>query len=252
MPAIELYNMTKRFRAYSTRDDRWLRRELLGALLGRETPNDYLTALDGINLEVGRGEIVGLIGRNGAGKTTLLKLIAGIIQPTSGRMSVNGKVCALLELGAGFSPDLTARENVFLYGTIIGLEEGYIRKVLPEMIEFAELDGFLDKPLKHCSSGMQARLGFAVAMTADPDIFLLDEILAVGDQGFRQRCEARLVESFGGKTILLASHDLDAVRALCKRAIWLESGRIQADGPADEVVDAYLASFTSDAVEAAA
>jgi len=245
MPAIGLYDVDKRFRTYAGRSDRWLRRELIGSLMGRNRREDYWTVLQGINLEVGEGEIVGLIGRNGAGKSTLLKLIAGILQPTSGRIVVNGAACALLELGAGFSLDLTVRENVMLYGTILGLQEGHIRRVMPEIMDFAELDGFLDTPLKYCSSGMRARLGFAVATTADPDIFLLDEILAVGDQGFKQKCQDKLSELFGGgKTIVLVSHDLDAIRSLCTRAAWLDAGGIRADGPAQAVCDAYQSSFS--------
>jgi len=244
MLTIGLYDVSKRFRAYSSRNDRWLRRELMSSLRRGKRSRDYWTVFENVNLEVGEGEIVGVIGRNGTGKSTLLKLIAGILQPTSGRIVVEGSVCALLELGVGFSLDLTGRENVFLYGTILGLQECHIKQVLPDILEFAELDGFLDTPLKYYSTGMRTRLGFAVAASADPDVFLMDEVLAVGDQGFREKCERKLQELIrSGKTIMLVSHDLDAVRALCSRVVWLDSGYIRADGPAHEVTSAYEASF---------
>ncbi len=245
MLTITLYDVSKRFRAYSSRNDRWLRRELTSCLRRKERLQDYRTVLERISLEVAKGEIVGLIGRNGTGKTTLLKLIAGILQPTSGRIVVEGSVCALLELGAGFSLDLTGRENVFLYGSILGLEERHIRRVLPDILEFADLDGFLDTPLKYYSTGMRTRLGFAIATSAEPDVFLIDEVLSVGDQGFREKCERKLRELIGtDRTIVLVTHDLDAVRRLCTRAVWLEDGCVKADGPAREVASAYEASFS--------
>jgi len=251
MTAIELNHIVKQFRVYTSRNDRWIRREVLNALKRNNRRNDYWTVLQDVDLRIGKGEIVGLIGRNGSGKSTLLRLITGILQPTSGTIEINGSMCALLELGAGFSPDLTVEENVFLYGTILGLQEKRIRQLLPEIISFSELDSFLDTPIKHCSSGMQARLGFAVATSADPDIFLLDEILAVGDQGFRQKCEDKLQELFdGNKTIVMVSHDLDSIRKVCTRAIWLDSGRIQADGRPDAVISRYEAIFNPALAEA--
>ena len=252
MAAIELHKVSKRFRAYSNRNDRWLRRELLAAFHQKDRTRDYWTVLENVNLEVHEGESVGLVGRNGTGKSTLLKLVAGILQPTSGRVTVNGSMCALLELGAGFSLDLTGKENVFLYGTILGLGEDYIRRVLPDILDFAELDGFMDTPLKYYSSGMRARLGFGVAMSADPEIFLIDEVLAVGDEGFRRKCYERLEGLVSRrKTIVMVSHDLDTIRRLCARVVWVDGGYIQADGPVARVVDAYEASFISqDVVEA--
>lgn len=251
MIAIELKDITKEFRVYTSRNDRWIRREVLNVFRKNGHRNDRWTVLHDINVKIGAGEIVGIIGRNGSGKSTLLKLITGILSPTFGRIETSGSMCALLELGAGFSPDLTVEENVFLYGTILGLQERKIRDLLPEIISFSELDSFLDTPIKHCSSGMQARLGFAVATSADPDIFLLDEVLAVGDQGFRQKCEDKLQELFDGKkTVVMVSHDLDSIRKICTRAIWLDSGTIQADGRPDAVISRYEAIFSPALVEA--
>jgi len=197
--------------------------------------------LKDVSFEVLPGQTVGLIGANGAGKSTALKLISRIIEPTSGRVCVNGKVGALLELGAGFHPDLTGRENIYLNASILGLGRSEIRRKLDEIVAFAELERFIDVPVKHYSSGMYVRLGFSVAVHTEPQILLIDEVLAVGDQTFQHKCLDRILDiQRQGVTICFVSHDLESVRRLCSKAVWLEGGRIQAAGDVDDTISAYL------------
>jgi len=193
-----------------------------------------------VDLAVESGETLGLVGANGAGKSTLLKLIARIIEPTCGSIAVHGRLTALLELGAGFHPDLSGRENIFLNGSILGLSTREMRKRFDNIVAFAELEQFIDVPLRHYSSGMQVRLGFAVATSLDPDILLIDEVLAVGDEAFQQKCLSR-IDDFRrcGKTIVLVSHDLQSIKRLCNRALWIETAHPAADGPAAEIVERY-------------
>jgi lipopolysaccharide transport system ATP-binding protein len=199
-------------------------------------------ALNDVSFEIERGEMVGIIGPNGAGKSTILKLISRIIEPTSGHMKVHGRVGALLELGAGFHPDLTGRENIYLNGSIQGLSRKEIQSQLDKIIGFAELERFIDVPMKHYSSGMTVRLGFSVAAYTHPEILLIDEVLAVGDAAFHQKCLDKIAEFRRGEcTILFVSHHLEAVQQLCNRAIWLEEGQIQRMGEADSVVVSYVA-----------
>lgn len=197
-------------------------------------------ALKEVNLQIRKGEIFGIIGNNGAGKSTLLKVISRVLVPTQGRVWIKGKVSPLLELGAGFHPELTGRENVFLNGTILGHAHREIEEHMGEIIEFSELGSFIDAPLRTYSSGMYARLGFAVATTWEPDILILDEVLSVGDESFRRKCEARM-NSFrnGHATSILVSHSMEAVRSLCERAAWLDHGSIRMVGPADVVIAKY-------------
>ncbi|HUV06004.1 MAG TPA: ABC transporter ATP-binding protein [Armatimonadota bacterium] len=246
MAAISMHGVSKRFRAYDY-GNRWLRRELIELMRGKRNPREWRTVLREINLEISQGETVAVLGCNGSGKSTLLKLMAGILQPTTGRVISRGSTGTLLDIGTGFHEDLTGRENVFVDGAILGLSERYLRAILPEIEGFAELEGFMDTPLRYYSSGMKARLGFAVAMSADPDIFLIDEILAVGDEGFRRKCFARLDELVSrGRTIVIVSHDIDAVRRLCTRGIWLHDGIAKADGPIHEVCDQYLSHYETE------
>jgi len=204
-------------------------------------------ALRDVSFAVKQGETVGIVGPNGAGKSTALKLISRIIEPTSGQIKVNGRVGALLELGAGFHPDLTGRENIFLNGSILGLGRAEIRRRLDEIIAFAELERFIDVPVKHYSSGMHVRLGFSVAVHTAPEILLVDEVLAVGDQAFQSKCLQRIAHMREqGVTILFVSHSLEMVRRLCHRIIWLDEGQVQAIGPADEVVVDYLSRVWKD------
>ncbi|MDO8587142.1 MAG: ABC transporter ATP-binding protein [Armatimonadota bacterium] len=243
MTAIALQGVTKRFRSYD-RGHKWLRRELVEMVTGRRSKGDCWTVLHDIDLRIEAGEIVAIVGRNGSGKSTLLKLMAGILQPNAGRVTHQGVICALLDIGTGFHEDLTGRENVFVNGAILGLRENRLRQLLPEVEAFAELEGFMDTPLRYYSSGMRARLGFAVAMSANPDIFLIDEVLSVGDEGFRRKCSAKLDELVArGRTIVIVSHDLEAVQRLCARGVWLHEGTIVEDGPIAGVCARYVERF---------
>jgi len=197
-------------------------------------------ALRDISFEIKKGEIFGIIGLNGAGKSTLLKIIAGVLKPTMGRVYVNGTMAPLIELGAGFDFELTARENIFLNGAILGYSRKFMKEKFDEIVEFAELRDFLDVPLKNFSSGMQARLGFAIATIVDPDILIVDEILAVGDFHFQEKCERRINSMLEkGTTIVMVSHSIDQIERMCQRVLWLEKGRMKMIGNAKEVCEAY-------------
>jgi len=197
-------------------------------------------ALKNIDLQVHEGEILGIVGRNGAGKSTLLKVISRVIIPTDGRVRIRGIVSPLLELGAGFHPELTGRENIFLNGTLLGYSRREIEAHLPEIVDFAELDTFIDSPIRTYSSGMVARLGFSVATTWKPEILILDEILSVGDEEFQQKCRARMKHFRDeGTTILIVTHDSGTIESLCSRAMWLNHGEMKAIGSAHEVASMY-------------
>ena len=200
-------------------------------------------ALNEVSLRLRAGEIFGVVGVNGAGKTTLLKAIAGVLHPTEGRIWVQGSVAPLLELGAGFHPELTGRENLYLYGTLLGNSRRQLRQAYDSIVEFAELDAFMDAPLRTYSSGMSARLAFAVATHRRADVLLVDEVLAVGDVHFQEKCRRRM-DAFrqDGATILLVSHDPGLLTQMCDRVAWMEAGRVAAVGPADEIVACYLAA----------
>ena len=200
-------------------------------------------ALEEIDLAVERGEIFGVVGPNGAGKSTLLKTVAGVLHPTAGRVVVRGRVAPLLELGAGFHPELTGRENVYLYGTLLGSTRRELDGLFESIVDFAELWDFIDAPLRTYSTGMTARLGFAVATSRFAEVLLVDEVLAVGDTRFQEKCRRRM-DSFRrlGATILFVSHDLPTIAAMCERAVWLSGGRVQATGDARDVVGRYAAA----------
>jgi lipopolysaccharide transport system ATP-binding protein len=240
--AVRLERVSKRFVLHRERPRSF--QELLLKLPQRGNGpqrREEFWALKDVNLDVAPGEAVGLIGANGAGKSTALKLISRIIVPTSGQIVVNGRIGALLELGAGFHPDLTGRENVYLNGAILGLDRAQIRAKLDEIVRFAELERFVDVPVKHYSSGMYVRLGFSVAIHTDPDILLIDEVLAVGDQNFQHKCIERIMEmQRQGVTICFVSHSLDAVRRVCSQAVWLEDGMVKAAGDVENTIAAYL------------
>ncbi len=205
-------------------------------------------ALDGVNLTVEPGEAVAIIGPNGSGKSTFLKLASGILRPTAGEVIVDGRVTALIELGAGFHPEITGRENVLINGMLLGLTRPEVEARMPDIIEFADIGDFIDQPVKTYSSGMYVRLGFAVAVSADPDVLLIDEVLAVGDQAFTRRCLDRLARMRQrGVTMILVSHDLDLVTSFADRALYLEGGRQVAVGPVDSVVARYRSDAAGDA-----
>jgi lipopolysaccharide transport system ATP-binding protein len=201
---------------------------------------DYLWALRDASLDVKQGEVVGLVGRNGAGKTTLLKLLSRITRPTAGFAEIRGRVGSLLEVGTGFHPELTGRENVYLSGAILGMKKAEIVKKFDEIVAFAEVERFLDTPLKHYSTGMQMRLAFAVAAHLEPEILLVDEVLAVGDIEFQKKCLGKMQGiSKSGRTIVFVSHQMNQIRRLCERVIWIDSGQLRLDGPTSSVVSAY-------------
>ena len=210
-------------------------------MLGRPAPppNDFW-ALSDVDFEIERGGVVGVIGRNGAGKSTLLKILSRITSPTTGRIRIDGRVSSLLEVGTGFHPDLTGRENIYMNGAILGMNRREIARKFDEIVAFAEIDGFLDTPIKRYSSGMYVRLAFAVSAHLEPDILVLDEVLAVGDAGFQRKCLGKMSEVAGhGRTVLFVSHNLPTVLALCSRCLYLEKGRLVASGPTAEIAALY-------------
>ena len=245
-PVVSLAQVTKTYRRRTRPRAGTLKSALLGIGKSRGTV-ESLTALDRVDLSVGRGESVGVIGGNGSGKSTLLKLVAGILRPTSGSLVVNGRVSALLELGAGFHPEISGRENVVINGVMLGLSKKEVLRRFDEIVEFAGIADFIDEPVKNYSSGMYVRLGFAVAVHTDPDVLLVDEVLAVGDEEFSHRCLARIREmQAAGKTILFVTHALGLVVDLCDRAVWLRHGKVAASGEPREVVDRYRLDVASE------
>ncbi len=207
---------------------------------------DDFWALHDVGFEVQKGETIGVVGHNGAGKSTLLKLVAGVLRPTQGRVWVKGRVAPLLELGAGFDTEMTGRENVFLNATILGFREAEVAQRLDRIVDFAGVRDFIDMPLRTYSTGMVARLGFAIATDVQPDILIVDEVLAVGDEEFQRKSIARLRDlRRRGDAILLVSHDLDSIRKQCHRALWLDHGRLRMAGSPNEVVEAYRAASAS-------
>jgi ABC-type polysaccharide/polyol phosphate transport system ATPase subunit len=241
--AVECAQVSKRFYIYERRDES-LRRLFIRAIRRRPAPaSRAYFAISDFNLEVRRGEAVALLGHNGCGKSTVLRLIAGIYEPTGGRLRTFGRVATVIELGAGFHPELTGRENIHLYGAILGLNRRELAARHEAVVAFADIGDFVDTPVKYYSSGMQARLAFAVAVCVDHEILLLDEVLAVGDETFRRKCLDHLASYHArGGTLVIASHDLDTVRRLCSRALWMESGRTVMSGNVDKVADAYHAA----------
>ena len=240
--AIELQNVTKIYRRYSGRQFATLKSAFLQRSILRDLqPNEVFPALTDVSFTVPKGSTYGVIGRNGSGKSTALKLVAGITKPTSGRVQVAGRISALIELGAGFHPEISGRENVFINGIMLGLTRREIQDRFDEIVDFAELREFIDAPVKTYSSGMYMRLGFAVAINVDPDVLLVDEVLAVGDEGFTHKCLDKFAEfRRKGKTILLVTHSLSLVERFCDEALWLDSGRVTSNGDPKRVVDAYL------------
>lgn len=235
--AIEVKNMTKTFKLYSDKPNT-LKEKIVR---GWKNKPEVRTVLKNIDLEIKKGETVALIGVNGSGKSTLLKLMTKIIYPNKGKVTTYGKLTSLLELGAGFHPDFTGRENIYFNASIFGLTKADIDKKLDDIIEFSELGDFIDSPIRTYSSGMYMRLAFSVAINVEADILLIDEILAVGDQHFQDKCFAKLEELAKSKiTIVIVSHSLASIKKLCDRGIWINNGEVAMDGKCDKVIDAYL------------
>lgn len=215
-------------------------KELLINFVKGNVHYDRFRAVDHVNVDIKRGEVYGIIGRNGAGKSTLLKMIAGVLTPTSGSISIHGNIAPMLELGAGFDHDLTARENVYLNGSILGYSKEFLDARFDEIIKFAELESFVDQPIRTFSSGMMMRLAFSIATQVDPEILIVDEIMSVGDSHFRQKSERRMQELMsGGTTVLMVSHVLPQIRSMCDKVIWLDHGKVVMAGETQYVCDAY-------------
>lgn len=236
---VDVDNLTIRFNLATEKVDNL--KEYVIKLIKKELMFQEFLALQNVNLKVRRGESWGLIGVNGSGKSTLLKAVCGILKPYRGNVKTVGTIAPLIELGAGFDMNMTARENIFLNGTVLGHSRKFMQQNFDQIVDFAELRDFLDVPIKNFSSGMQARLGFAIATMVQPDILVVDEILSVGDFQFQQKCYARMQEMLdGGTTLLYVSHDVESVRRLCSHAIWLDHGHVQMSGPAEEVTEKYI------------
>ena len=218
-------------------------KEYIVQMLRGKIKYEEFWALKNVSFEVERGEVVGIIGHNGAGKSTLLKVISGILKPTGGSLEVHGNVVPMLELGSGFDHDLTGRENIFLNGSILGYSEKYLKEKYEQIVEFSELGKFIDVPIRNYSSGMLMRLAFSIATVVQPEILIVEEILAVGDAAFQEKSKTRMLELMGGgTTVLFVSHSLEQIREMCDRVIWLEHGQIKAIGATKEICDAYEAS----------
>ena len=244
MHAIDVANVVKVYRRYSGKQFATLKSALLQRSILRELrPSETFPALTGVSFTVAKGSTYGVIGRNGSGKSTALKLVAGITKPTNGKVVVDGRISALIELGAGFHPEISGRENVYINGIMLGLSKRQIQDRFDDIVEFAELREFIDAPVKTYSSGMYMRLGFAVAINVDPDVLLVDEVLAVGDESFTHKCLDKFSEfRRRGKTILLVTHSLNLVERFCDEALWLDGGRAMSHGDPKRVIGDYLTS----------
>src|SRR6202521_2912429 len=242
MAVIEVNHVTKEFRLGQLHSLKQSALDTIARLRGQSMPERApFKALDDVDFKVERGEVLGIIGQNGAGKSTLLKMLARISNPTRGSVKVDGTVAPLIEVGAGLAPDLTGRENVYLNGVILGMRRGEIKKRFDEIVAFAELEEFIDTPIKRYSSGMQVRLGFSIATCVVADILIVDEVLSVGDLAFQRKCFDRMEDMIKrqGKTVLLVSHNTRQIERLCSRVILLDRGRVVADGPPGEVCDLF-------------
>jgi lipopolysaccharide transport system ATP-binding protein len=258
--AIRVENLSKAYRIthrseakrYKTlqEDLMALPRRLWAMARGRSESHKTFWALEDVSFEVKEGEVMGIIGRNGAGKSTLLKILSRITEPTKGRAEIYGRVGSLLEVGTGFHPELTGRENIYLSGAVLGMTREEVKRKFDEIVAFAEVEEFIDTPAKRYSSGMYVRLGFAVAAHLEPEILLVDEVLAVGDAAFQKKCLGKMGDvAKQGRTVLFVSHNMGAIQRLCKRAIWIDSGRIMADGDAPSVVGQYIDSASEGFVQ---
>jgi lipopolysaccharide transport system ATP-binding protein len=255
--AIKAVGLSKRYRIGSKRERYKTLRDQFSnifggparafkSLLGKKNrPAESIWALKDVSFEVGKGEVIGVIGSNGAGKSTLLKVLSRITEPTEGHAEVRGRVGSLLEVGTGFHPELTGRDNIYLNGAILGMRRADIERRFDEMVAFAGVDKFLETPVKHYSSGMYLRLAFSVAAHLDPEVLFVDEVLAVGDAAFQKKCIGKMGDvAREGRTVLFVSHNMGAVRELCQRAIWLSGGQVEDDGPVEDIIQRYMRSAT--------
>lgn len=238
MSMIEVSHVSMRFNMAKEKHESL--KEYFVALAKGKLQFEEFYALKDVCLQVEKGDFYGLVGLNGSGKSTLLKIISGVFKPTTGHVKVNGTIAPLIELGAGFDMDLTARENIYLNGTVLGLTPKYIDERFDEIVAFSELQDFMDVPLKNYSSGMVARIGFAIATITKPDVLIADEILSVGDFLFQKKCEQRMQELMsGGTTVILVSHSIEQIERMCNKVCWLSHGEVVMDGPAQEICKAY-------------
>lgn len=236
--AIEVNNIEMHFNMSKEKVDSI--KEYLIKLIKRELHYEDFLALNDVSFSVEKGDVFGILGLNGSGKSTMLKIISGILKPTKGTVKTQGLIAPLIELGAGFDMELTARENIFLNGSVLGYSKKFMESKFDEIVEFSEMHDFLDAPMKNYSSGMVARVGFAIATITKPDILIVDEILAVGDFHFQEKCEKRINEMIeGDTTVIIVSHSIEQIERLCKHCMWLENGKIKMIGEADSVCDAY-------------
>lgn len=239
---IEVNDVSMRFNLEEEHTDTL--KEYFMKMMKHQLKFNEFYALRNVSFEIKRGDAVALVGRNGSGKSTMLKIIAGILYPTTGSVNVKGSIAPLIELGAGFNEELTARENIFLNGAVLGYDRNFMGAHFDEIIEFAELQDFVDVPIKNFSSGMAARLGFSIATIVRADILVVDEVLAVGDFMFQEKCEKRMKELMdNGTTVLFVSHSMDKVKGLCNKAIWIDHGKMMRYGDTEEVCDEYIASY---------
>lgn len=239
---IDVNNVTMDFRIQNE-NIKSIKEYLISLIKGKISYSEF-RALEDVNFHVEKGQVCGIIGRNGAGKSTLLKIIAGVLAPTKGTVKVNGNIAPMLELGAGFDQDLSARENVYLNGAILGYSKEFLDQKYQEIVDFSELHEFMDNPIRTYSSGMMIRLAFSIATIVEPEILIVDEILSVGDASFAEKSGKRMRELMsGGTTVLMVSHVLEQIREMCDRVIWMDHGKVVMDGDPDEVCDAYLSSI---------
>ena len=248
--SLEIKGLSKRYLLGRPQHDQMLRERLVEMIkrpLGRAKEAESIWALQEVSFDADEGEVIGIIGRNGAGKSTLLKILSRITYPTSGHVWVGGRVASLLEVGTGFHDELTGRENIYLNGSILGMRKREVEERFDAIVAFSGVEQFIDTPIKHYSSGMRLRLGFAVAAHLEPDVLIVDEVLAVGDAGFQKKCiQAMEGLRSSGRTVLFVSHNLAAVENLCSRGIWIDSGKVRMDGAAKDVIASYMGSFSGE------